>query len=51
MANLMDSVIIKPNVTFNCGDSFVFGSWVCTTDGVGSFQSYLTMTPYRRLDS
>jgi hypothetical protein len=45
MANSTASIFIKPTVAFNCGDTFVFGSWVCTADGVGSFQRCLTMTP------
>ena len=45
MANSTASVYIKPTVAFNRGDTFVFGSWVCTADGAGSFQRYLTMTP------
>jgi hypothetical protein len=45
MANSTASIFIKPNVAFNHGDTFVFGSWVCTTDGDGSFQRHLTMTP------
>jgi hypothetical protein len=45
MANSMDSIVIRPTAAFNCGDTFVFGSWVCTVDGTGSFQRYLTMTP------
>jgi hypothetical protein len=45
MANSTASVFIKPIVAFNCGDTFVFGSWVCTSDGAGSFQRRLTMTP------
>jgi hypothetical protein len=45
MANSMASISIKPTVTFNRGDTFVFGSWVCTADGAGSFQRRLTMTP------
>jgi hypothetical protein len=36
---------MKPTVAFNRGDTFVFGSWVCTADGAGSFQHRLTMTP------
>jgi hypothetical protein len=40
----MASIIIKPTAAFNRGDTFVFGSWVCTADGAGSFQRYLTMT-------
>jgi hypothetical protein len=43
-ANSMTSIFIKPSVAFNRGDTFVFGSWVCTTDGVGFFQRRLTMT-------
>jgi hypothetical protein len=45
MANSAASVFIKPIVTFNRGDTFVFGSWVCTADGAGSFQRRLAMTP------
>jgi hypothetical protein len=45
MANSTDSISIKPTVAFNRGDTFVFGSWVCTTDGAGSFQHRLTMAP------
>jgi hypothetical protein len=45
MANSMASISIKPTAAFNRGDTFVFGSWVCTADGAGSFQRCLTMTP------
>jgi hypothetical protein len=45
MANSTASVFIKPVAAFNRGDTFVFGSWVCTADGAGSFQRRLTMTP------
>jgi hypothetical protein len=45
MANSTASISIKPIVAFNRGDTFVFGSWVCTADGAGSFQRRLTMTP------
>jgi hypothetical protein len=45
MANLTASIFIKPTVTFNRGDTVVFGSWVCTADGAGSFQRRLTMPP------
>jgi hypothetical protein len=45
MANSTASILIKPTVTFNHGDTFVFGSWVCTAGGAGSFQRCLTMTP------
>jgi hypothetical protein len=45
MANSTTSISIKPIVAFNHGDTFVFGSWVCTADGAGSFQRRLTMTP------
>jgi hypothetical protein len=38
MANSTTSIFIKPNVAFNHDDTFVFGSWVCTADGAGSFQ-------------
>jgi hypothetical protein len=44
MVNSMASILIKPTVAFNRGDTFVFGSWVCTADSVGSFQRRLTMT-------
>jgi hypothetical protein len=45
MANSTASIFIKSTVAFNRGDTFVFGSWVCTADGAGSFQCCLTMTP------
>jgi hypothetical protein len=45
MANSTASVFIKPIVAFNRGGTFVFGSWVCTADGAGSFQHRLTITP------
>jgi hypothetical protein len=45
MANLTASIFIKPTVAFNRGDTFVFGSWVCTADGAGSFQRHLTIPP------
>jgi hypothetical protein len=45
MANSTASIFIKPTVAFNRGDTFAFGSWVCTADGAGSFQRHLTMTP------
>jgi hypothetical protein len=45
MANSTASIFIKPIVAFKCGDTFVFGSWVCTADGAGSFQRRLTMSP------
>jgi hypothetical protein len=45
MANSAASIFIKPTVAFNRGDTFVFGSWVYTADGAGSFQRCLTMIP------
>jgi hypothetical protein len=45
MANSTASIFIKPNVAFKRGDTFVFGSWVCTADGARSFQRRLTMSP------
>jgi hypothetical protein len=45
MANSTASISIKPTVSFNRGDTFVFGSWVCTADDARSFQRCLTMTP------
>jgi hypothetical protein len=45
MANSTAPVFIKPTVAFNGGDTFVFGAWVCTADGAGSFQRRLTMPP------
>jgi hypothetical protein len=45
MSNSTASVLFKPTVAFNRGDTFVFGSWVCTADGAGSFQRRLTMLP------
>jgi hypothetical protein len=37
MANSMTSIIIKPTTALNRGDTFTFGSWVCTADGAGLF--------------
>jgi hypothetical protein len=45
MANSTAPICIKPTVAFNRGDTFVFGAWVCTADGAGSFQHRLTMLP------
>jgi hypothetical protein len=45
MANSTASIFIKPTVAFKRGDTFVFGSWVCTADDAGSFQLHLTMPP------
>jgi hypothetical protein len=45
MANSMALVYFKSTVAFNRGDTFVFGVWVCTADGAGSFQRRLTMPP------
>jgi hypothetical protein len=45
MANSTAPVHFKPTVAFNRGDTFVFGAWVCTADGAGSFQRRLTMQP------
>jgi hypothetical protein len=45
MANSTATIFIKPTVSFNSGDTFVFGSWVCTADGAGSFERRLTMPP------
>jgi hypothetical protein len=45
MANSTASIIIKPTVAINRGDTFVFGSWVCNADGADFFQHHLTMTP------
>jgi hypothetical protein len=45
MANPTAPVYIKLTVAFNRGDTFVFGAWVCTADGAGSFQRRLTMPP------
>jgi hypothetical protein len=45
MANSTAPVYIKPTVAFNRDDTFVFGTWVCTADGAGSFQRRLTMPP------
>jgi hypothetical protein len=43
--NSTATISIKPTVAFNCGDTFVFGSWICTADGARSFQRRLTMAP------
>jgi hypothetical protein len=45
MANSTAPISIKPIVAFNRGDTFVFGSWVCTADDAGSFQHHLITTP------
>jgi hypothetical protein len=45
MANSTTSISIKPTVAFNRGNTFVFGSSVCTADGAGFFQRHLTMAP------
>jgi hypothetical protein len=45
MADSTAPVYIKPMVAFNRGDTFVFSAWVCTADGTGSFQCWLTMPP------
>jgi hypothetical protein len=44
MANSTTSIVIKTTLAFNHGDTFVFGSWVCTADGIGLLQRYLTRT-------
>jgi hypothetical protein len=44
MANSTAPVCFKPTVAFNHGDTFVFGAWVCTADGAGSFQRRLTIS-------
>jgi hypothetical protein len=43
--NSTTSVYIKSTITFNRGDTFFFGAWICTADGAGSFQRSLTMPP------
>jgi hypothetical protein len=45
MANSTAPVYFKPTVAFNRGNTFIFGAWVCTADGAGSFQRRLTMPP------
>jgi hypothetical protein len=50
MANSTAPVYFKPTVAFNRGDTFVFGAWVCTADGTGSFQRRLTMSPNPETD-
>jgi hypothetical protein len=50
MANSTAPVYFKPTVAFNRGDTFVFGAWVCTADGAGSFQRRLTMPPNPETD-
>jgi hypothetical protein len=37
MENSTTSILIKPTAAFNCGDTFIFSSWVCTIDGTESF--------------
>jgi hypothetical protein len=50
MANSTAPVCFKPTVAFNRGNTFVFGAWVCTADGAGSFQRCLTMQPNPKTD-
>jgi hypothetical protein len=50
MSNSTASVYFKPTVALNRGDTFVFGAWVCTADGAGSFQRRLTMPPNPETD-
>jgi hypothetical protein len=45
MANSTAPICIKPTVAFNRGDTFIFGTWVYTANGAGSFQRRLTMPP------
>jgi hypothetical protein len=45
MANSTTPVYFKPTVAFNRGDTYVFGAWVYTADGTGSFHQRLTMQP------
>jgi hypothetical protein len=45
VANSTAPVYFKPTVAFNRGDTFIFGAWVCTADGAGSFKRRLTMQP------
>jgi hypothetical protein len=45
MANSTALISIKPTVALNYGDTFVFGSWVCTADGARSIQHRLTVVP------
>jgi hypothetical protein len=45
MANSTASIFTKPTVAFNRDDTFIFVSWICTTDGARSFQRRLTMRP------
>jgi hypothetical protein len=49
MANSTTSIFIKLTIAFNRGDTFVFGSWVCTADGTESFQRHLNRHPTRGL--
>jgi hypothetical protein len=48
MANSTASIHFKPTVAFNRSDTFIFGAWVCTADGAGSFQRRLTVQPNPR---
>jgi hypothetical protein len=45
MENSTAPVYFKPTVSFNRSDTFVFGAWVSTADGAGSFQHRFTMPP------
>jgi hypothetical protein len=40
--------LYQATVALNRGNTFVFGSWVCTADDTRSFQHHLTMTPNPR---
>jgi hypothetical protein len=48
MANSTASVYIKPTVAFNSGDTFVFGAWVYTVDGLGLSNTASPCRPTRR---
>ena len=45
MTNSMVPVIIKPAFNFMRGETFVFGTWVCVSDGAGSFNRFHASTP------
>jgi hypothetical protein len=45
MVNSTAYIYIKPTIALKRGNTFVFGSWVCTADGARSFERRLTMPP------
>lgn len=44
----MAQVIIKTTVAFIAGTTFIFGSWVCVTDGAGNFHHHIAPAPDKK---